>query len=77
MIAACALAISALNRFVVKKAFKFSNRILEEQQRISDEVSNKAMERRLQREGVATTAQVLDAADTGGRVDAIFILTRL
>jgi hypothetical protein len=51
--------------------------ILKLQRRIIDEVSNVALEQRLQRDGVATTAQVLDAADTGGRTDAIYLLVRL
>ncbi|QWF19519.1 hypothetical protein [Lysobacter capsici] len=51
--------------------------ILKLQRRVIDKVSNVALEQRLQREGVATTAQVLDAADTGGRIDAIYLLVRL
>lgn len=77
LIVVCALAISALGWFVINRVNKFSNKILKEQRRIIDKISNKALEQRLHREGVATTAQVLDAADTGGRIDAIFILTRL
>jgi len=76
-IVVCALAILALQRFIINKVSKVSHKILEQQRRINDEVFNKALEERLRREGVATTAQVLDAADTGSRVDAIFILTRL
>ncbi|MFC5743081.1 hypothetical protein [Dyella tabacisoli] len=74
LIVVCALAMSALAWFIINKV---SNKILKEQRRIIDKVSNKALEQRLHREGVATTAQVLDAADTGSRIDAIFILTRL
>lgn len=51
--------------------------VLKGQRYIIDKVSNKALEERLQREGVATTALVLDAADTGSRIDAIYILTKL
>lgn len=51
--------------------------IMKLQRRVIDKVTNVALEQRLQREGVATTAQVLDAADTGGRVDAIYLLVRL
>lgn len=51
--------------------------IMKLQRRLIDKVTNVALEQRLQREGVATTAQVLDAADTGGRVDAIYLLVRL
>lgn len=51
--------------------------IMKLQRRVIDKVSNVALEQRLQRDGVATTAQVLDAADTGGRVDAIYLLVRL
>lgn len=51
--------------------------ILKLQRQVIDKVSNVALEQRLQREGVATTAQVLDAADTGGRIDAIYLLVRL
>lgn len=51
--------------------------IMKLQRRVIDKVSNVALEQRLQRDGVATTAQVLDAADTGGRIDAIYLLVRL
>ncbi|WP_046656593.1 hypothetical protein [Lysobacter capsici] len=51
--------------------------IMKLQRQVIDKVTNVALEQRLQREGVATTAQVLDAADTGGRVDAIYLLVRL
>jgi Glu-tRNA(Gln) amidotransferase subunit E-like FAD-binding protein len=51
--------------------------IMKLQRRVIDKVTNVALEQRLQREGVATIAQVLDAADTGGRVDAIYLLVRL
>lgn len=51
--------------------------IVKLQRRVIDKVSNVALEQRLQRDGVATTAQVLDAADTGGRIDAIYVLVRL
>ena len=51
--------------------------IVKLQRRVIDKVSNVALEQRLQRDGVATTAQVLDAADTGGRIDAIYLLVRL
>lgn len=44
---------------------------------IINKVSKKALVERLQREGVATTAQVLDASDTGNRIDGIYILTKL
>lgn len=51
--------------------------IMKLQRQVIDKVTNVALEQRLQSEGVATTAQVLDAADTGGRVDAICLLVRL
>lgn len=51
--------------------------ILKLQRRVIDQVSNTALEQRLLREGVASTAQVLDAADTGRRIEAVYLLTRL
>lgn len=51
--------------------------VMKLQRKVIDRVSNTALEQRLQREGVAGTAQVLDAADTGERIEAIYVLTRL
>lgn len=54
--------------------------IMKMQKRVIAQVSNTALEerlRRLQGGGVASTAQVLDAADTGNRIDAIYLLIRL
>ncbi|MGH8082358.1 MAG: hypothetical protein ACREP7_17410 [Lysobacter sp.] len=63
--------------FIIKLQRRAIDKVMKLQRQVIDKVSNTELELRLQRSGVASTAQVLDAADTGGRIEAIYILTRL